>query len=311
MSNEPTLRELRYFVTVYQERSFSGAARALYMTQPPLSQAIASLERTLGVTLFERSTRELRPTAAAEALLPDAIQLLQRAAELPARVRSARAAAGGLPTIRIGAVSSLFTAYLPGLLPELTEIHPSVSDLASSQALADLHEGRLDVTLTREALGDPEHEQLLLEERFFIAVPSGHRFAGQGPRAVEELRDEPLILYDRSMAPFAFDAIAACFRDAGVPLRPTAHIRSEQAALGLVRAGLGISLVPELLTAATWDGVEFLPLRDTSRTTPLWCAVASGDPFALLPRFRRASDRALNALDIPVATTTDSPHPKE
>ena len=318
MTSDLNLRELRYFVAVHQERSFSAAARALFMTQPPLSQAIASLERTLGVKLFERSTRELRPTAAAEALLSEAIDLLQRAAEVPSRLHSAHAVDGGRPTVRIGALSSAFTAYLPRLLPALGEIHPSVTDMASSEALAALDESRLDLALTRESTGRSADEVLLVQERLFVAVPRGHRFSGREDCTTVELRQEPLIVFERSMAPLAFDSIATCYRMAGIPMRPVSHIHSEQAALGLVRAGLGISIVPEMLTRAGWEDITFLALRDSPVTMPLWAAVAAGDPHRLLETVRDASASALADLGIPVSgavdpprTTVDPPHTKE
>lgn len=311
MSPDLSLRELRYFVTVYQERSFSAAARTLFMTQPPLSQAIASLERSLGVTLFERSTRALTPTPAADALWPEAVDLLRRAAEAPARLHSARATDSGRPTVRIGAISSTFTTFLAHFLPALDAVHPSVTDMASSDAMAALAAGRLDLALTRESAGHGPEELRVVDERFFVAVPHGHRLAGRAGCTAGELRDEPVIAFDRSMAPLAFDAIAACFRLADVPLRPAAHIRSEQAAIGLVRAGLGISVVPEMLTRSTWDGIDFLELRDSPVTAPLWASVAPGDPYGLLPMVRRASATTLTALGIPAPDAVEPPAPRE
>src|SRR3954465_14581642 len=86
------LRLWRQFAAVASELHFGRAARTLHMTQPPLTQGIAQLERLLGTRLFERTKRSVRMTAAAEVLLPQARDLLARARALPAQ---ARAAAGG------------------------------------------------------------------------------------------------------------------------------------------------------------------------------------------------------------------------
>src|SRR3954469_22103177 len=99
------LRLWRQFVAVAEELHFGRAARRLHMTQPPLTQAIAQLERVLQVRLFERSKRSVQLTAAGEALLPQARELLARARALPVQ---ARAAAGGeVGRLRIGFVSTL------------------------------------------------------------------------------------------------------------------------------------------------------------------------------------------------------------
>src|SRR3954469_19535416 len=86
------LRLWRQFVAVAEELHFGRAARRLHMTQPPLTQAIAQLERLIGVRVFERTKRSVQLTAAGEALVPQARELLARASALPAH---ARAAAGG------------------------------------------------------------------------------------------------------------------------------------------------------------------------------------------------------------------------
>src|SRR3954464_13373788 len=86
------LRLWRQFAAVAEELHFGRAARGLHMTQPPLTQAIAQLERLLGVRLFGRTKRGVQLTAVGEALLPRVRELLARARALPVQ---AQAAAGG------------------------------------------------------------------------------------------------------------------------------------------------------------------------------------------------------------------------
>src|SRR5215218_2878961 len=118
------LRLWRQFVAVAEALHFGRAARALHMTQPPLTQAIAQLERLLGTRLFERTKRSVQLTPAGEVLLPQARELLARARALPPQ---ARAAAGGeVGRLRIAFVSTVGFALLPHWLRAFRARHPQV-----------------------------------------------------------------------------------------------------------------------------------------------------------------------------------------
>src|SRR6478735_10107363 len=118
------LRLWRQFVAVAEELHFGRAARRLHMTQPPLTQAIAQLERLLGVRLFERSKRSVELTAAGAALLPQARELLARAQSLPAQARAA--AGGAIGRLRIAFVSTVGFSLLPEWLRAFRARHPQV-----------------------------------------------------------------------------------------------------------------------------------------------------------------------------------------
>lgn len=306
MSPDLSLREFRYFIAVYQTRSFSAAARKLQMSQPPLSQAIATLERRLDVRLFERTSREVRPTLAADALFPEAEFIVRRAAETPALVSRLVREGNQRPLVRVGAVSSTFAAFLSALIPHMSSVSMTVSDFSSSQAIEELSAGRLDLALVRDS--DLEAEQIVLvEEQLFVAVPEHHALADLDECRITDIANDPLIVFDRAMAPIAFDAIAACFRLSEVPMNPVAHVHSEQAALGLVAADLGVTFVPETLTSLPRNGVTFLRLRDSPVTYPLRALVEPGDPLHLLPLVRDTSQRALSDLRMPMSSEPSPP----
>ncbi|NLS09720.1 LysR family transcriptional regulator [Nesterenkonia sp. MY13] len=276
------VRLLRYFCAVYEERSFTRAARRLTMAQPPLSQAIATLERDLDVVLFERSTRHVLPTPAGRQLYEEAKVLLRRADQIPDLVR--RAQDHPRRPLRIGAVSSTFTALLPLLLPTLEDFDVIVTDMGSEQQARALDRGDLDLALLR-TWKDPDHNQMtFLDEALYIALPRDHPLADSEEMDLPQLRGEGVILFERARAPVAFDAIASVFSDAGVSPRPTAHVTSEQAMLGLVAAGLGFAVVTEVVAMSPWPGTKMVPLKGGGRTSPLCARVQREDPFALLPR---------------------------
>src|SRR5690625_2780232 len=146
------LRHLRYFVTVADELSFSGAARVLRISQPPLSQQIAALEKELGVRLFDRTSRRVELTDTGRALLHEAREVLRRTADIQ---RTAAGAVDGRVErpLRLGSIPSGVAQLLPAVIPAFRRRHPHVSLLVEAHDVADqvhaLLRGELDVGVLR------------------------------------------------------------------------------------------------------------------------------------------------------------------
>ncbi|HLO92960.1 MAG TPA: LysR family transcriptional regulator, partial [Burkholderiaceae bacterium] len=166
------LRTWRQFSVLARELHFGRAARRLHMTQPPLSLAMQKLEQALGVTLFERSRRSVRLSAAGAALLPQAEALLAQAEALPAVARAAAAGISG--RLRLGFVSTVGYGQMPQWLRQFRERFPEVA--------LQLREATLDVQL--EAFERDE-----LDAGFVIHAP------GAAPAGFETLRlsEEPMV----------------------------------------------------------------------------------------------------------------------
>jgi DNA-binding transcriptional LysR family regulator len=111
--NDLEVRQLRYFVAVAEELHFGRAAGRLGMAQPPLSRAIRDLERQLGVALLERTTRQVRLTAAGEVLLRDARTALEAVAAAARRTRQAGSAS---PRLRVALKADVDGGLLPQIL---------------------------------------------------------------------------------------------------------------------------------------------------------------------------------------------------
>src|SRR6476620_6437461 len=118
------LRLWRQFVAVAEALHFGRAARSLHMTQPPLTQGIAQLERLLDVRLFDRTKRSVQLTAAGAALLPAARELLARAQALPAQAHAA--AQGEAGRLRLAFVSTVGFTLLPTWVRAFRAAHPRV-----------------------------------------------------------------------------------------------------------------------------------------------------------------------------------------
>ncbi|NEX61906.1 LysR family transcriptional regulator [Noviherbaspirillum galbum] len=261
------LRQLRYFVAVAEETHFGRAAARLHMTQPPLSQAIQSLEAALGAPLFERTKRSVALTPAGEALLPEARRLLQQAAGLPDLVR--RAASGEAGSMTLSFISTADYSVLPPLLREFRERFPQVGielrEATTDVQLDDLLAGRIDAgllipPLPEKALAELEY-MTVLSEPLVLAAPQGLAgLAGTEAADLRQVGDMPLIIFPRRIAPAFHDAILGCFRDAGLTPRIGQEAIQMQTIVGLVSAGMGIALVPQSVSNLKRPGVDYKPL---------------------------------------------------
>ena len=259
------LRQLRYFVAVAEELHFGRAATRLHMTQPPLSQTIQALEASLGTPLFARTNRSVALTPAGHALLPEARRLLQQAEGLPALAQ--RAAAGETGRLALAFVSTADYSVLPSLLRRFREAYPQVAielrEATSDLQQEDLLEGRIDAGLLIPPLSDKTaealHYQAVLNEPLVAALPQGLR-TNRGALRLDRLRDQPLIIFPRHIAPGLHDAILACFHEAGVTPRIAQEAIQMQTIVGLVSAGMGIALVPQSVSNLRRPGVEYRAL---------------------------------------------------
>lgn len=259
------LRLWRQFAAVAEELHFGRAARTLHMTQPPLTQAIAQLERLLGVRLFERSKRSVRLTAAGEALLPQARELLARARVLPAQ---ARAAAGGeLGRLRLAFVSTIGFSLLPQWLRSFRARHPQVQ--------LDLIEATGDVQLEAFARGDIDagfmlhspgfappglrHVQVA-REPLVLALPEAHPLAASARLPLAQVLAEPLVLFPRRIVPSLHDAILGMYHDGGREPRIVQEAIQMQTIVNLVSAGLGVAWVPQSVREFQRSGVVYRQL---------------------------------------------------
>ena len=158
------LRELRYFVTVADERHFGRAAARLHMTQPPLSRAIRQLEKDLGATLLERSPQGVTLSAAGAVLYDEARTLLEQAGHVRARV----AATAGTATLTVGTLVDSAEQAGPELIAAFRERHPGVGVRVRETDLADptagLRAGLVDVALTRAPFEDDGISLYVLRE---------------------------------------------------------------------------------------------------------------------------------------------------
>jgi DNA-binding transcriptional LysR family regulator len=286
------LRHLRYLVAVAEEGHVTRAAARLGIQQPPLSQQIRALEQGLEVQLFRRKPRGMEPTQAGAALVAEARAILARVdAAAEAARRTARGEAGRLG---LGFTSSAsFHPLVPRVIRAFRDAHPLVSlsldESGTVELAAALRAGRLDAAFVRSPIApqDDLAVRALLDEAMFAALPTGHPLAGAAsPLDLTALAGETLILYRRPLGPGLYDAIIAACQRAGFSPQIGQEAPRMLSTLGLVAAGLGVSLVPASMRRLQAEGVAYRPLAaDAGLTAPLNLAYRRDDAAAALRRF--------------------------
>lgn len=282
------LRHLRYFVAVAEELHFGRAALRLRVAQSSLSSQIRVLEGELGVALLKRSKRRVYLTDGGRAFLPEARSILRQVDQALRVVR--RADRGESGTLGVGFVPSADCISFPQILRTFKrrapQIEISLRNLSSVEQLAALRAGDIDIGFSRPLGPDPEiRSEVILRESFVLAVPQDHHLARAALVALPDLAHEPLLLCSRQHGALQHDVIITAFRAAGVLpkiLFETDHI---QTILGLVAAGIGLSLLPASVETLRAPGLAYLPLKTSALQLEMAVAYRREDPSAVLAGF--------------------------
>jgi DNA-binding transcriptional LysR family regulator len=262
------LRQFRYFVAVAEELHFSRAAERLHIGQPPLSLQIQAIEQELGVMLLKRSRRRVELTEAGRVFLVEARAALAQAAHA---VETAKRAASG----HVGALSINFTTSAP-----LTSVfsrairayHMAFPDvhlqlrIATSQATLDaLALRKLDVGLIRPAAQAAMPAGLtavpVYRERLMLVLPADHPLADlTAPVPGEALADEKFVLRARGTGAGFYEQVFQICAQAGFTPNVVQDAAETTTTLGLVAAGLGLSIMPASVRTIALENVVWREL---------------------------------------------------
>lgn len=256
------LRIWRHFIAVAEELHFGRAADRLHMTQPPLTQSIAQLEKILGVLLFDRSRRRVQLTAAGQALLPEARALIQHAHSLPGLAQAAAAGEAGHLRLAFAGVVSFgrlplwvkeFRSRYPRVVLDLVEAAPDVQFDAFERGIIDagfmLHvSGGAPARLERLLVG---------RERLALAMQAEHLILTKRNVTLDDLLSLPLIIFPRHAEPSLYDAICDIYASAGRQALVVQEAIQMSTIVNLVSSGLGIAWVPESIMRFARDDVVY------------------------------------------------------
>jgi DNA-binding transcriptional LysR family regulator len=292
MINAGRLNVLR---EVVERGSFSAAADALSYSQSAVSQAIATLEGELGAALIERDRRGVRPTAAGAALAGHAEGILARMDDAEAEVAAIAGGRGG--RLRIASFPTAGATLVPQAVARFHASHPGVevtlAEGESEEIAPRLRGGDFDIVLlfefegVGERLGAGIRRFELLDDPLHLALPVEHRLAQRAKLRLEDLREEAWV-QTSATSPCARHVVRSCHA-AGFEPRVSFESDDYQTVQGLVAAGVGVALIPQLALSTVRSDILIRPLDPRSPLRKV---------FAATPRAAAVTPAVATMLDV-------------
>ncbi len=268
------LRHLRYFIAVAEELHFGRAAARLIMSQPTLLQQIKYLERQGGARLLHRTNRSVRLSPAGVSFLADARDIINRVED--AAARAARIHAGETGELRIGFTSSApFIKAVSDALSEFRQhspdVHLQTREINTRAQIAPLNEGVLDLGLMRNTdLPDTLAWQPILREPLLAMIHRSNPLASQAQVSLFELAREPFVFFDPRVGTGLYEDILGLMQRYGLAPTITQEVGEAMTIIGLVAAGLGVSILPASFRRVQLSEMMWLPIVEADAISEMW-----------------------------------------
>lgn len=264
------LRHIHVAIALAEELHFGRAAQRLRIAQSAVSQSIKALEHELGASLFMRTKRSVRLTAAGRSFVDGARRALVDLAETRAAVQGIAAGEAGRLVVQYVPLAAL--TELPALVARFRDRTPAVELVieaaSSAEQLEAIRAGRCDIgfvplAATRREL-DPLAFEVISRDPLIAMMSSDHRLASRRWVRLEDLRGEAFVFLGQTGEP----QLNLLFRnrclEAGFDPDIRMEVASSDALFGFVAAGLGVSYVPEVIAKLRYPGVCTVPVRPVS-----------------------------------------------
>jgi DNA-binding transcriptional LysR family regulator len=287
---------LRVLSEVARRGSFSAAADALSYTQSAVSQQIAALEAETRVTLLERHPRGVRPTAAGQRLVEHTDGILAQLQAAEAELAAIAGLRGG--QLRMASFPTAGATLMPVAIANFRTVYPDVELMLAEgepeEITPRLHAGELDLALLFEFDGTQERSRRraegfkrvhLLRDPMYLALPREHRLATRAAVRLQDLSDESWVQTSRASACARY-VVRSC-HVAGFEPRVSFESDDYQTVQGLVAAGVGVALIPELALSGSRDDIAIRalsprpPVREVLASVPIGARLAPAAPAML------------------------------
>jgi DNA-binding transcriptional LysR family regulator len=260
------LRHFSYFLAVADERHFGKAAKRLGMSQPPLSQQIQVLEKSLGVRLFERSRQGVQLSREGAAILAPVHRFMEHAQRLQQAITDARL--GRSDMVTVGAINSAMFDVMPRLMRTAKGLYPqlslSVTEARSAEALSAVQSGEIDIAFARldDHIASLEVRPIV-RDHLVLVLPVDHPLTRHSRVGLRELADENFVLFPRRSSPSFFDQITSACREAGFSPHVLYEVHTVVSQIAYVGCGVGVGMVPSRAMRFGGGDVVFRPLLET------------------------------------------------
>lgn len=273
---------MEYVYTVYEEKSFSAAAKKLFMTQPALSAAVKKVEGELGLPIFDRSHSPLRLTDAGQAYIEAAEKIFQIQKNLQRFVNDLAELESG--SLVIGGTNFVTACFLPRLIKQFNEKHPnihiSVIESSSAELFAGLKQGSIDLVIDSGECNTKEFESLtFFTDRIMLAVPKAfaieqerafsqqeiiagkHLQAGSAASSLQHFAEVPFLLLGKGND--MYRRTMELFREAEITPHVRLYLNQLMTAYHMAAAGLGATFLTDTLIrmAAPNDSLNYYLLE--------------------------------------------------
>ncbi len=273
------INQLRYVCAIADTGNFSRAAERCQVAQPSLSQQVLKLEEDLGVKLFDRLGRSIRLTEAGRAFIPHARSILEQMDV--ARMSVAEKHGDLRGSVTVGVIPTIAPYLMPGYTASFAKKFPDAKLRIIEETTSVLIDGLRDLSIDAAVLALPlRHKDLELfpirTEPLFAVLKKNHPRASAHSLSLKELRGEPFVMLRDGH----------CFRDLSINTCARARVTPKIAfesgqfssLLGMVAAGVGVSLIPEMAIDRN-AGCRYVRISDASATRTIVAAVLRGRSF--------------------------------
>ena len=259
-----TIRQLRAFLAVHQEGSFTKAAEALHLTQSALSSIIKGLENNLELRLFDRTTRQLEISEAGKNILPTVIRMLNEMDALTDEVKGLKQLDHG--RVRIAIAQQLASFELPEIIARFNKMYPQVEvsmiDCGVEKVQEIVNNAEADIGIGPERkLENGLSQQFIFSLPFHLVVAPNHPYAKAPSVSWKELKDEELITLSGSFTKHLMDDLLR--KSATHLIGPKRQVSFMSTALSMVKHGLGVTLcLPYVAEWVKQNDLVMIPITD-------------------------------------------------
>lgn len=295
------LRQMRYFCEVVNTGSARSAAESLFVAPTAISMQLAALEEHLGGLLFDRSSRPMALTPLGRFVYPKAQELLAAAARLEREAQGV--AAGNLGWLSIGFTRSTIFSILPDAVRAMQSTHPDARidlvELLTEDQPASLRSGAIHLAVGRcmgPYIEEPDLScSLLVHDPLVAVIPIHHPLAVRPSVRAVDLEVLPFISYPGNANSHFSRQVLAVLLAAGAAPKIGHEAKEIHTALGLVAAGLGVTVVGRSVSKNNRTDISFVPISDISAHSTVFTMRLKHDQNQLVEAFMRTLNQQLLA----------------